>query len=637
LVAQIVDAKALGLRRRPSGIPSRMNSLLAVQEEMQDYIVKTTETYSPTTTVGEDNTIEVTFTRVTETITQELQTGSDIYIAVADAIQVERLVDEPGRMVIQNISDHQFRLLNGADVIVDWMSSDQTTIEWTFDPLFSGLTIESRSLNATVTFVAYEDFNYTLQGGNNTVIENIKDNQAQDLNDIEGTITLGGLIEGESYEVAYEGYRLLETITQDEVEGKVDKLYVLYQYTFVSFVPTNVSTRPDESTLTYDTDGVSFYDKTNYFSNTTRQSFIIDNNTGLIYKIDNIHLQKIEGGILFVQGSKLPYDLNVNDDGHLTFYPLYTNESIILFEGFRDKYGNKYLLNNRLNEFDATTRTYFYVYDVNLSYEWYQLYPQHLLDVRSYTRPLAYWLMDNGEALQVTFTSSSWLRNVWLDDIRIMQGNQETRMIQEDEVRFVLPSSVYSYRHDFRPYKVQYGKVFSETYSNHRWENGVFAQYGMNIIFDAATKRDFLVYTGHDYIPAWNINYLKDHDVLLEFSQGNIIYFKDFTKYFAQAMDYYIDLNPTGVGPISYLHSQNSFLNLPSWFKDSIPQTLEYETVLENVGIEEGKAVRYGINTNVYYDIVAEVIEGKLEINAYQSGTYVSPVVTTIILQPINR
>jgi hypothetical protein len=76
---------------------------------------------------------------------------------------------------------------------------------------------------------------------------------------------------------------------------------------------------------------------------------------------------------------------------------------------------------------------------------------------------------------------------------------------------------------------------------------------------------------------------------------------------------------------------------MPQWFKDQYSIPLAYETVITNVGIEQGQAVRYGINSNTYYDIIAEVIDGSLQINAHESGTYVAPEVSSVTLQPINR
>jgi hypothetical protein len=95
---------------------------------------------------------------------------------------------------------------------------------------------------------------------------NLKDNQEGDLNEKEGVITIKGLIQGLPYDVHYEGNVVLETITQEEVDGQVDKLYVLNDYTFISFVPLDLNPRPEAPQLEKDYDGVSIYDKTNFFS-----------------------------------------------------------------------------------------------------------------------------------------------------------------------------------------------------------------------------------------------------------------------------------------------------------------------------------------------------------------------------------
>ena len=47
-----------------------------------------------------------------------------------------------------------------------------------------------------------------------------------------------------------------------------------------------VEIRPQ--TLTYDVNGVAEFDKKNYYSSYLSQSFVINNNTGYIYKIENL-------------------------------------------------------------------------------------------------------------------------------------------------------------------------------------------------------------------------------------------------------------------------------------------------------------------------------------------------------------
>lgn len=132
------------------------------------------------------------------------------------------------------------------DVLIqDWLSNNQATIEFTFDEQLTGISLQSRGLNASISFIAFEGFTYTIKQNENIIYEDLEDNGDPDNNKALGNITISGLKEGLSYTVTYEGYKVIETvITQDEVDGQVDKLYVLYQYTFVSFVPLTISSRP---------------------------------------------------------------------------------------------------------------------------------------------------------------------------------------------------------------------------------------------------------------------------------------------------------------------------------------------------------------------------------------------------------
>lgn len=67
LVAQVVDAKALGIINNKSR--PQLSGKKNIQEADQNYMVKLTETYNPNTKISEDQTIQVTFSRVTNTQT----------------------------------------------------------------------------------------------------------------------------------------------------------------------------------------------------------------------------------------------------------------------------------------------------------------------------------------------------------------------------------------------------------------------------------------------------------------------------------------------------------------------------------------------------------------------------------------
>ena len=311
LVAQVVDAKAMGVvnsKDRP-----QVSGRKSVQEEDQNYMVKITETYNPNTEITEDQTVQVTFSRVTNTQTTELQTGTESYVATAEVLEIERATDLPGNIVITNVEGNEYRLLSEEVVLQDWISSELETIEFIFDESLPGITLESRSLNASISFIAFEGFTYTIKQGETIIYEDLEDNDEADNNEALGNITLSGLTEGLTYDVTYEGYQVIETITQDEVEGQVDKLYVLYQYTFISFVPLTINQRPQDQDLELDYDDIPLYDKQGYFSDSTRQSFVVDNETGLIYKIENINIASLSGGCVTVQDSPFPFDIRITE------------------------------------------------------------------------------------------------------------------------------------------------------------------------------------------------------------------------------------------------------------------------------------------------------------------------------------
>ena len=127
-----------------------------------------------------------------------------------------------------------------------------------------------------ITILAVSGFTYTVYENEAVLHEKLQDNDANDTSEEEGVIVLTGLTYGTEYRVDYTGVGEEITVTQDELGGEIDKLYSLYGYTFISFVPEGMSNRP---TAQYDCFGVDMYDKEGYISNETCQSFVIDNKT----------------------------------------------------------------------------------------------------------------------------------------------------------------------------------------------------------------------------------------------------------------------------------------------------------------------------------------------------------------------
>jgi hypothetical protein len=639
------------------------------EQETQNKVVKVTETYNPTTKVVEDKNIEVTFTRTTNTQTTELQTGMDTYVATAEDITVERLTDEPGRVVIKNIPNHEFRALNGEIVLQDWTSGEEDTITFTFEETITSITIESRSTNASISFTAFEGFTYQVKSGETILFDNLKDNESGDLNDKLGVITVAGLTEGLPYDVHYSGYVVTETITQDEVEGQVDKLIVLYQYTFISFVPLTLNQRPTFSELELDYDGLAIYDKKDYFSSSTRQSFVVDNDSGLIYKIENINIDNISKGVLWLKDNFVPHDIRIKTNGDLEFYPLFTNTSIIAFDAFKDKHGNTFILNNRLNLTDVSSKVTFYVHN----YKWNphpnsqlrrvlenQNFTEVQRDITGFVKDTSYWLTDTNETLMLEFAPAR-LFNPPTNTTRIIK---DLKLINKNHEKVNVPTTMNSNVYDFdifyepnhggvKPYKIKNGWVYSESLSYNGWWQLVwdmeknkniwekpksYLSFGHFSAYNINDGSEFLFYSGI-HTPTNNISYLKDRDIIIEYQDGKIGIIQNFSEYLRKLYYHFKNTNiyhfaSYSNGPISRFPNNDDLL-AAKLINENI--FLDYELVLEDVGMENGEIIRFGVDGNTTYDLILEEVNGELTLVPYVKGTYVAPPPTTITFQPINR
>jgi hypothetical protein len=164
----------------------------------------------------------------------------------------------------------------------------------------------------SITIPATEGFKYSIYENESIMYTDVQDNDSRDKNEKAGVIVLDNLTNNVTYKVLYTGIGEEITLTQEEIEGEIDKLYVLDNYTFISYVPKGTSLRPSDNFIKYDKKGIALYDKVNYFSNNTRQSFVIDNSTGYIYYLKNFSIDSIEKG-LFIS-SNTHYDMKLNDN-----------------------------------------------------------------------------------------------------------------------------------------------------------------------------------------------------------------------------------------------------------------------------------------------------------------------------------
>ncbi|MBQ8884935.1 MAG: hypothetical protein IJY62_00975 [Clostridia bacterium] len=426
-----------------------------------------------------------------------------------------------------------------------------------------------------------------------------------------------------------------EILSQDEIGGEIDKLYVMGNHTFISFVPEGTSQRPANSSLTFDTDGIAFYDKCDYFSNSKRQSFIMDNTTGYVYKLKDFNIKKIQGGCLLSADDNFIYDFKINENDEIEIFSLFTNDTVEWYSCFKDKYGNKFIQNNRLNTYDATTNTYFYVF-----------IPFGHVNAQFY-QPIDYELTSNGECIQIIYSGCDWgdaLNNeISIEDAYIIQENGNKRILDTND----------SFKIYYDPLKYNVKNIYDEddywgdeksvaNRAMYKVENGILYGYshyenytcGLSLLQYDCINKQYSIYTVDGYSEEggvyFNTSFLEKYGIIIEYYNYTIYYYSNVWETFntfKNEQGYIVDKNaPREIG---------FFYRNESMTKDSNFTPIK---VLENCNISDDHTsfLTYGIHGNTYYDIVAEEVDGEIVINQYVKGTYEKPQVK-IILQPLNN
>ena len=200
-------------------------------------------------------------------------------------------------------------------------------------------------------------------------------------------------------------------ITQEELDSQINKIYTTAEYTFIQFVPLveksgkyaykaedgsiryeYVYLRPEG--MKYDEQGVADFDKAvrtgssteardfmGYYTSALSASFVIDNATGYIYKLENFRIDGFNNGLIkscppnehgsYDYGNPSYYAVRTDKNNNLIFTDVLPNKTVKISEIFMDKYGWVYVLNNQIDEIDRnrkiiyTTDVHEYVYDAD--------------------------------------------------------------------------------------------------------------------------------------------------------------------------------------------------------------------------------------------------------------------------------
>lgn len=158
-------------------------------------------------------------------------------------------------------------------------------------------------------------------------------------------------------------------ITQEELDSQINKIYTTREYTYLQFVAPvegsgtytyrtadgatgkeDVELRPEG--MTYDENGVAEFDKGDYFTGELTASFVIDNETGYIYKIENLHILRFENGLLWAKSKNVEsyFSIGTDENDNLVFTDVMPNKDVTVEGVFLDPYGWTYVLNNRVDE-----------------------------------------------------------------------------------------------------------------------------------------------------------------------------------------------------------------------------------------------------------------------------------------------
>ena len=577
-VAEISDAKALTIKNYGSKIKPATTTELNTNKK---YIVKSNEIITQgDTEFDESGLTKITFTKITTTTTKETITGSRNVIAYATQTHIVHIKNRTSNSITINSStSYQYRLKTDAgEILTDWINGQEN--ETTFADLdyeTQNIEIEARNINATLSFRSNPGFIYSIFSGDNCLIESIEDNDAQDQDTKNGMITIFGFIEGETYTINYTGTGEETVITQEEINGEIDKLYVCDNYTFISFVPINANTRPLDQDLIYGDDGIAIYDRTNYYSDNTRQSFVINNITGYIYKIENFSIREIKNGLILSNNDNYVYDFKINDEEILIFYSLFQNDSIHVDYFFKDVYGNNFISNNKINQYDPTTNTHFFVYHFGNSN-----------DKGNYQ----FELTETKETICIEYDPDSSV-TVYKSVTIVLPNNQRQILTLEDCFK------INNYQTTgFNWYKIEDGILYGYYRQNYFGDSAEFGSAVLNtydFINDIASS-----YNLGD--AKFNFNYLKKYGILITYNDNKVGYYNDFY----------------------------SVLNTCDVLED------HYVLLIENCVYENYAFLTYGINGNTYYDIIVEEIDSALSIKKYIAGTYTTPQII-IEFQPINR
>ena len=634
LLADVSNANAMGIRANNNLKPSGLYKKEKSGTKVKNLWVKSTTVYdSNEPEMNEDGTVNVTFSKTVTTEREDEVTVTKTIIIKPSKYKINTLLEDENGVVVETQENREFKVMHGNDVLLDWTAGVEeivtlenedegqepvdgnpeenpepktaTGVRLTFaKPDNNGYQIETRLTNAIYSFPSLEGDKYSLQvkGSETKLFNEVLDNQEGDSNPDTGMIAFTGLTEGVDYTFTQVGIRYSETIEQEDVDGVVDKLYTMGQYTFVSFVLPEASNRPDNSQLTFNEFGISDYDAKDYYSDNTRQSFVINNESGLVYKIQNFRISKIENNLIYSSDSSFIYDFKINDKNELVFFTLFTNSAIKPLYAFKDRYDHIFIQNDKVESYDADKDATYYITPKGTS---------------TFEQYINYFLTYNKETLKITFANGETPISQG-----IIQNDKTVRPLTEDDAFYVCKKS--DYRDD---------RYFGTLPLPYCVENGLI-KFRNTRVLSSGFIDGALTYIKYDFIKGEkttvNINlcckdaFIDQYDIILVFGEPNIYAFYNILsilfKKAAQAEDRSILCNYGIFQEI--LHDPEAEAEL-----------LVADCTLSTKKETNDTVIKYGLDANYTYVFHVVDVNGRPTAKAFEEGTYFEEV--AVVLQPI--
>ncbi len=165
-------------------------------------------------------------------------------------------------------------------------------------------------------------------------------------------------------------------IKQEDVPAQINKLYVSSKFGFMQFVALVdksgkydykengkvknefVELRPDA--LVYDENGISDFDLQNYYSSALSQSFVVDTESGNIYKISNFNIAKICDVDIVKDANGDYYKMKINADNELVFINIMPNKNVTVVNFATDKYGYTFVCNSGVDSIDKENKIVYF-------------------------------------------------------------------------------------------------------------------------------------------------------------------------------------------------------------------------------------------------------------------------------------